>query len=407
MAPVAAGAVAAAVMYGSPMAVIGIFTGLLFPPSTSIGAAVFAAALCLGVAVSSAPKLTTGLAGWARHLPASGTASRRAATAGLVVVQLPVLVLVLAGGLAALAVQPSTVWPRLAAITPLAWATSLAALNVEHRRARAAAVAASLLLWSGTWAGFAFGVALLVVADRTAGSIAARSGRRTWRGRRSVSKVSSGPGSPGVAAARLWWRISYRALRWRATVGLFSGLVALLPLFFFLTNNELTEVQRAIALRLATLSGVVFVMAMVADGLVKQRPPWPWIRSLPWSALSRVSLDAALLAIVAAPVFLIAALFDPGTVWVVGGTLPLLGLRGAAAIRQAPGRLSSASGQLVLEGVFGAVLVALIPWASLLLLALTPVAARHAAELERCQEISTWHELHHLAAGDPLSWSDA
>ena len=190
------------------------------------------------------------------------------------------------------------------------------------------------------------------------------------------------------------------------TAGLFSGLLALLPLFFILLNNELTPVQRAIALRLATLSGLVFVMATVADGLVKRRPPWAWIRSLPWSALSRVSLDAALLVVVAAPVFLIAALFDPGTVWVVAGALPFLGLRGAAAIRQAPGRLSGASGQLVLEGVFVAVLGALIPWASLLFLTLTPAAAHRAAELERCQEISKWHELHHLAAGDPLAWSD-
>jgi len=324
----------------------------------------------------------------------------------MVVVQLPVLVLVLAGGLAVLAQEPSTTWPRLAAMVPLAWATSLAALQVEHRWTRVVAISAALIVWGGTWTGLVGGVALLVVADLAAGSISTRSNRRAWRGRRSVSNAPSSSGSPGVAAARMWWSISRRALRWRMTVGLFSGLLALLPLFFFLVNNELTPIQRAIALRLATVSGLVFVIAAVADGLVKRRPPWPWIRSLPWSALSRVSLDAALLAVVAAPVYVIAALFDPGTVWVVAGALPFLGLRGAAAIRQAPGRLSGASGQLVLEGIFFALLVALIPRFSLIFLALVPTAARRAAELERCQEISAWHELHHLAAGDPLAWSD-
>ena len=49
----------------------------------------------------------------------------------------------------------------------------------------------------------------------------------------------------------------------------------------------------------------------------------------------------------------------------------------------------------------------LMDFLAVLFLALAPIAARYAAGLERCQEISRWHELHHLAAGDPLSWGDA
>jgi hypothetical protein len=407
LAPVAAGAVAAAVMYGSPTVVILIFTGSLFPPHSSTAAAILATALALAVAVSSAPRLTAGLSGWARHLPASGTASRRAATVGLVVAQTPVLVLVVAGGLAALALHQSAAWPRLVAMVPFAWATSLAALSVERPWMRVLATAAALLLWKGTWTGVAVGTALAAVADLAAGSIAPGSGRRTRRRRSPVSKTKSDPGSPGVAAAQSWWSVSRRALGVRLLTGPGSGLLVLLPLFLFLLNNELSSAQQAIALRLAATSGIVVVMAVTADGLVKLRPPWPWIRSLPWPALWRVSLDAALLGVVAAPVFVIAALFKPGTVWVVAGALPLLGLRGAAAIRQAPGRLSAASGQLALEGMLVAVLVALTPWTSLLTLALVPVAARQAAALERYQEVSQWHELHHFAAGDPQSWSGA
>jgi hypothetical protein len=407
LAPVAAGAVAASVMYGSPMAVILVFTGLLFPPTTSTAAAVLATVICLGVAVSSAPRLTSGLAGWIRHLPASGIASRRAAATGLVMVQLPVLVLIGAGGLAALADQVMTTWPRLAAVVPLAWATSLAALHVERTWTRAVAIVAALFVWRGTWTGLLAGVVLMTVADLLAGSAAAPSPRSARRRRTSISSPLSAAGSPGVAAVRLWWKLSRRALGRRTVLGLGSGVLALLPVFFFLRNNELTVTQQAIALRLAVITGVVFVMAATADGLVKRRPPWPWIRSLPWSAGTRVALDATLLVVLATPVFLVALIFHPGVVWVVAATLPILGLRGATAIREAPGRLSGASGQLVLEGMLVAILTALVPWAPLVFLALAPAAARHAAESERCQEISRWHELHHLAAGDPGSWSDA
>jgi hypothetical protein len=185
------------------------------------------------------------------------------------------------------------------------------------------------------------------------------------------------------------------------------GLLALVPVVFLLRNNELTSVQHSIALRLAAAMGVAVAMATIADGLVKRRPPWPWIRSLPWSASTRVSLDGALLVGLSIPVLVGAAVIDIGVVWVVAGAVPLIGLRGAAAIRQAPGRLSAASGQLLVEGTIIAILVALLPWISFVFLALIPVGVRHAAELERRREISRWHELHHLAAGDPMSWSDA
>jgi len=39
------------------------------------------------------------------------------------------------------------------------------------------------------------------------------------------------------------------------------------------------------------------------------------------------------------------------------------------------------------------------------LLLAAPWAARAAAERERRQKVSRWLALHHLAAGDPQSWS--
>ena len=171
LAPVAAGAVAAAVMYGSPMVVVVFLRGLFFSPLPSIGGAIAATGILLAIALSSAPRLTLGLAGWARHLPASGIAFRRAATAGLAVAQLPILALVLIGGLAALTNHPSATWPRLLALLPLGWATSLAVLPVERPWTRALAVMAAISVWFGTWTGLAVGMVLVAAADLMAGAI--------------------------------------------------------------------------------------------------------------------------------------------------------------------------------------------------------------------------------------------
>jgi hypothetical protein len=64
-----------------------------------------------------------------------------------------------------------------------------------------------------------------------------------------------------------------------------------------------------------------------------------------------------------------------------------------------------ASGEILMEGLWLAAAVALLPWASLALVAAAPWAARSAARRERRQKVSRWLEIHHLAAGDPQSWS--
>ena len=65
--------------------------------------------------------------------------------------------------------------------------------------------------------------------------------------------------------------------------------------------------------------------------------------------------------------------------------------------------------QILLAGtvLLVAGLVTVLPWTAVGFLLSTPLAIRLAAERERRQDVSRWHELHHLAAGDPVSWSDA
>ena len=85
--------------------------------------------------------------------------------------------------------------------------------------------------------------------------------------------------------------------------------------------------------------------------------------------------------------------------------LPLLAVRAAGALRRAPERRTGAAGEIFGVGLLLASLVALLPWVSPLALAGVPFALRAAVERERRQKVSRWLELHHLAAGDPQSWS--
>jgi hypothetical protein len=177
------------------------------------------------------------------------------------------------------------------------------------------------------------------------------------------------------------------------------------PTLLFLRNNSLTPGQEEAAARLGGLAAAVLAIAILAEALVKRRPPWPWARSLPWPARLRVGLDAALLGAVALPSMAV-ALAVPSVIPSLLATVPWLALRGAAEIRRAPGH-QGGTARLLLEGGLVGGLVTLVPWVAWGLLAATPVALGIAAGRERRQEISRWHELHHVAAGDPLSWSDA
>jgi hypothetical protein len=397
--PVGAAVVAASVMYGSPSLVVGVVTTLLYPPVVAIGPALLATALSTSVAGASAHRLTLGLAGWIRTLPATAVAHRRAVTAGLTVVQLPILAIVLMGGLAAFDTHPSTTAPRLAGLMFLAWASSMTVLRVARGWTRVLTVVAAVLAWLGSWPGVVAAVPLVIVADAIAGPLAVG-----VKGRPSSPKTAVAGLRPAI---RVWMTIARRALGWRIVTSWIPGLLALVPAVLFIRNNELTLVHEVGAARLAGVTAAVLVTAAMSESLYKRRPPWPWIRSLPWSAAGRVGYDALLLGVVAFPIVVATAMIESSAAIPVLITLPFVSLRGAAAIRQAPARSSGAAGPLLIEGLLAAALVALLPWMSIVFLVSTPSMIWLAAERERRQEIGRWHELHHLARGDSMSWSDA
>jgi hypothetical protein len=366
-------------LFGSPLA----------PPSILL-----VPIACLGIAGMAAPRICRGIAGgWLAHLPATGVAHRRAAIVAVAVVQAPVvLALALLSAAAAESLTASLAdWAGLT-LTALA-AAALAVPTTRPWAVRPLALAALLLpLWDG-WLTLA-SAALFALTDRLAGPLAKLAAVR--------------PPGAGSRALPLPLRIVARAMRWRF-LGAYG--VALLPLvvtFAFLVNNELPSGHRQLAVRLGGTVAVVLLLAQLAEALAVLRPAWPWARSLPWSAQRRVSTDAALLAGLALAVLVGAAFLpwaSPLSLLAVAALLPLLSLRAAGAIRRAPESSSGASGEILGEGLLAAGLVALVPWLSLLALAAVPFVWRLAAERERRQKVSRWLPLHHLAAGDPQSWS--
>jgi hypothetical protein len=87
-------------------------------------------------------------------------------------------------------------------------------------------------------------------------------------------------------------------------------------------------------------------------------------------------------------------------------SLPLLASLSAYSIRQASESAMGAAGKILLFGTFGSLLVCLVPWSSVCFLVLAPLILSLGIKEEKHQKVSRWLELHHLAAGDSLSWSD-
>ncbi|HEY0552629.1 MAG TPA: hypothetical protein VGG20_00065 [Thermoanaerobaculia bacterium] len=371
------------------------FSRVLFGERSSGGSAVLTGAVFLGAAAEAAPRICRGLSGWMRHLPVSGLAHRRAAGLAIAIAQAPLLL-----GFLVLACYASLAPAALAAnvlkLTVTALAASLCAVPAERRWASLPlALTAAILAGAGGWAALGAAALLLVAADLLAGPLARSSAPSVHLPRR------AGGGSIGTS---IELRIAWRALGLSLFGALALGLLPVGAAFAFTHNNALAPEHVRLAARLGAGLGIVFALARMSEALAVRRPAWPWARSLPWSAARRAGADALILGGHALPLVVLAAWIHP-TALVTLAILPFLALRAAGAMRRAPERKTGAAGEVVFEGALLAALVALLPWAAILPLAVLPWALRAAAERNRRQKVSRWLELHHLAAGDPQSWS--
>lgn len=351
------------------------------------GALQLLALLGLGLAVRAEARIRVGVKGWLLTLPASGVDHRRALWGALVLAQLPVLV---TGALCALVAALGYREPLSAAKLlglPLAVA-GMAAAAVPSARgvfARPAALAAALLATLAAWWGIAASVALLVVADRVAGPI---------RLSRSRPRRRLFPAATGLL-------LVWRALGPRAAVG--AAVPTLLPLagaYFFCANNQLAPETDALAARIGAGVAAAVYVAMLANALLLRRYPWPWVRSLPWSALRRAVTDAAALGLPGAWILVAAARMDPYAVPTAALVLVLAGCLGAGAVRAAQERKTGAAGEVLLVTIPAAVLVGVYPAAWPLALALAAGALALARRRDRAQRPTRWTELNHAASGD-------
>lgn len=367
---------------------------MLYGARSAGGSAAMIAAACLGAAAVASPRISRGLGGWLRHLPVSGVAHRRAAGIAIAVAQAPLLLLFLF--LAAFASRSgSTLIVDALALFVTAVAAGVAMVPAKRRWASAPlALAGAFTAGAGGWGLLGVGTVLTIAADLAAGSIARTGG----------PPITKARGSKGAGGGMLEFRIAWRALERTLPGAFFLGLLPVGAAWAFIVNNTLTPEHARLGARLGAGCAVVFLLSQIAESLAVRRPAWPWSRSLPWSANRRVLSDALFLGIHTLPLVLLTAWINPAAL-VALAILPVLAVLAAGAVRRAPERRTGASGEIVGAGLLLSALIALLPWTALLALAATPWAVRAAAERERRQKVSRWLELHHLAAGDPQSWS--
>ena len=405
---------------------------LLFGARGSTAAALLVLGAAVAVAAVAAPRVCAGLGGWLRHLPVAGATHRRAAAAAIAVAEAPLLAFLALLVLAARSRPGAATVPRLVGLLAVALAAAQVALPTRRRAAAVPpALAAGLLAGLGSWPALAASVPLLAVADLAAGPLrpprpaASRGAARRWLAARPSAAAERPPGShrlqvPAAAAAPsarpapallLPVRIARRALGWRPVRAYAVAMLPWLAAVLFAANNRLVPLHATRAALLGGGGSCVLLLASLAGTLAARRPAWPWARSLPWPARRRVLDDALLLGASCLPLTALTGLSAAAAVPPLAAILPWLAVRAAGAIRRpaspaspAAGRLGP-SGEILVEGAMVAGLAALLPWSALLPLAAVPVAVRAAVARERRLKVGAWMERHHLAAGDPGSWS--
>jgi hypothetical protein len=445
----------------------GLPEALLVLGTAAAAAAVAAPRVGAGLGGLGGPGGPGGPGGWLRHLPVAGATHRRAATAAVALAEAPVLaILALLMAVAWVGQGAAAVAPHLAGLPVVAAAAAQLALPARRRAAaRSLALAAGALAGLGSWPALAAALPLAAAADLAAGR---PSPRRPWRSRRLPETAGPGRLGRLLAPAVARWpqqsgrrresrgapqarppgedpepigappaqpnperpasgllpsrsdrrrrggqappwllpaRIAFRALGWRLARCCGVALLPWLAVLLILHDNQLSPFHAARAALLGGGASCALLLASLAQTLALRRPPWPWARSLPWPARRRVLLDAAILGLPCLPLLALAAPLAPAAGAPLAASLPLLAVRAAAAMRRPPEGRRGATGKALIEGLLAAGLVALLPWTAAALLAAVPWAARAAAARERRQKVGLWMERHHLAAGDPQSWS--
>ena len=403
-----------------------VFAALLERGSLLMG--LVSSILSLSVAAMAAPRICLGLNGWIRHLPARGLTHRRLAGIAIAVAQTPVLLVLALLSLIAFAVFQVSPILYLLGLPILGLAAGLCVLPVRRNiLTKPLSFAACVFSTSGHWIFLTIAIVLLIIADHSAGSLSPSRKPSILRKLSSSHKFSEshkpGLSQPPITSQKSFTTqknftapktitssfisatLAFRAFRLRIFFAYLPSLFVLGLTSLFLSNNTLTphQIFRGVIFG-GTLSIAVFC-AFTANLLAVRRPPWPWSRSLPWSANHRILTDTILIGLLTIPMLVLISLIKGQAIWPVAATLLPLTAFASLMVRTAFTYQLGALGRAFIFGTVASVLVCLIPAMSFVFLASTPVLLRYAAAEEKNQKVSAWLEMHHLAAGDSLSWS--
>jgi hypothetical protein len=374
-----AGAITVAIgLTPSPAATLRALAAEMAAPHPSTSFVVATLTLAFGLAGWAAPRLTSGAGGWLRSLPCDAATRRRALALGVAAALAP-----LALTIAVFSFFGGFSVERVVALVPLMVGAGYAVLPRRRAAAAALATTGAVAAIAFGWPGVLLGAVLVATADLVAGGEQRARPPRSWRSR----------------AAATPWRLALRA---SASLIPEAWALAALPVvagLLFTRNNALAPELAARALRLAVGTAAVVSLSVVADRLAVLRPVWRWARSLPWTSRRRVVLDAAYLGAVAIPVVLVFGILAPGPAALAAIAVPTAALRAAGAMRR------GTTAPFVLEGILGALTLALLPWSVALAAAAMPLVLRAAARDEARLRVSRFAPVLHRAAGDPSSWA--
>lgn len=368
----------------------------------------------------AARRTATGIHGWFRSLPVAGPTARRAVWGAGVLGALPAILIGAAAVVLAVSVHDVPLeGALLAALAVMVTAAAAAVVPPEHGSSRLAAIAACLASAWGTWTSVLVALLALGVWDRVAGGLGApAAARRSSMSDMGAALAARAPGPAGsrrhglLLAARLVRRV-IGARTWAQAVAVGGLPVTFAALVEYNNSWHDPATQRATAL-LGTGIGLVSFSGIVTSAMLARRPPWPWIRSLPWSAGERVAVDVIVLgsptiafAIAAACVLAWRTGTIAGAAVTGAATLALSAActaEGVGALRVGAGRHTGAAGEIVIVGAAATAAVASNPWLTAGVLALVPALVLLAIRRERrAAGAVRWDELRHGVEGD-VGW---
>lgn len=350
-------------------------------------------AIVLMIAVFFSRRVCLGTCGWIRHLPVESTVHRRMAGLAVAISLLPVLAIFSGLAIISIKLYQVSAAPFLTGLPLAGLACGQFVLPVKKKSiTRLLAALASVSFSSNNWAFLAGGILFLAAADWQAGPLVKK--RKHAKSRKPIRSLTL------VAA------INWRALRMRPLALYLVCLPFLGASRLFISNNNPAPALAESIVRLGGGLSLTLFCSLFASMMASRRPPWPWIRSLPWSSRSKVLWDFSFIASQTMPIIILVGIMNLRSMLLLLLSLPLIAAYSAFAIRQAPVSMMGAWGKILLYGTFGSLLFCLLPWSSVCFLALTPLGLYSGTKAEKHQKVSRWLELHHLAAGDSLSWSE-